>query len=205
MSITLTTNTGAVTTNTGTTASRTIWSSLEASTSQLAQTTNALVSGQAGGSTSLNGSLTPVIASAQATLDSIVSNPALNLSRVLTSPSFAALVSALEGNAGTSNGLGSNGLGGNGLSEGVSALNGSSNGTGNTSSSVLSIGNAAGNSSGAAAENAAATGNEGFFSKLLSELESVLQTPTGGNAADGLLSGAGLNTASQTGTQLAVA
>lgn len=203
MSITLATNPGGLTANSGATnsVSTTIWSSLEASTngSQSAQTTNALVSGPTSGTAALNGNLAPVIASAQATLDRIVANPTLNLSRVLTSPSFAALVSALEGNAGS-------GLSSNGQSDGVSGMNGSSSGSGNASASVLSIGYAAGNSSGVTVENsAAATGNEGFFSKLLSELESVLQMPTGVNAADGLLGGAGLNTASQTGTRLAVA
>ena len=221
MSITYTTNTGAA-------GSATIWSgqnlssqdltsqdltNLEASTngSQSAQTTNALVSGQTSGATALNGSLTPVIASAQATLDSIVANPALNLSRVLTSPSFAALVSALEGNAGSGGyGLSDSGAGNYGTGSGTgssgSGLNAGSSGGASSSASVNLIGSVAGNSSGAATENSAAvTGNEGFFSKLLSELESVLQTPTGGNAADGLLSGTGANAASQAGTRLAVA
>ena len=217
MSITYTTNTGAA-------GSATIWSgqnlssqdltsqdltNLEASTngSQSAQTTNALVSGQTSGATALNGSLTPVIASAQATLDSIVANPALNLSRVLTSPSFAALVSALEGNAGSGGyGLSDSGAGNYGTGSSGSGLNAGSSGGASSSASVNLIGSAAGNSSGAATENSAAvTGNEGFFSKLLSELESVLQTPTGGNAADGLLSGTGANAASQAGTRLAVA
>ena len=194
MSITLTTNTGA-------TGSATIWSSLEASTSgsQSAQRTNALVNGQASvaasGQSALSGSLSPVIASAQATLDSIVTNPSLNLSRVLTSPSFAALVSALEGNAGNGNGLSDNGAG----------SNAGGSGSASSAASVNSIGSTAENSSGATVENsAAATGSEGFFSKLLSELESVLQTPTGGSAADGLVSGMSGST-SQPGTRLAVA
>ena len=182
-------------------AAATIWSSLEASTSgsQSALTTNALLAGPSGVGTS--GNLTPVIASAQATLDSIVANPTLNLSRVLTSPSFAVLVSALDGSAGNANGLGNNGLGNNGI--GDYGLGSGSTGVG--SASDASIGSAAKNSSGAMGESA---GSAAYFSRLLAELDSIRKTPTSESGAAGLLGGASNGSgwsAGQTTTQLAVA
>ncbi len=191
MSITVTTNLG-----TGNSAAdAALWSSLQANASnenQSAQTTAALVtSGSSGTTAGTNGgvNVTPVIASVQATLDSIMANPALNMSRVLTSPSFAALVSALDGSAGNVSG---DTASGNGISTSYSN----------------SIGTSGGNSSAGSSAFVPTDGQS--YAHLLGELQSVLQTPTEGNAADGLLNGLGLNGAwlnrmGQTGTQLAVA
>jgi hypothetical protein len=172
MGITATTNLGAG----NLAADATVWSTLQANAAngnQAAQTTAALLGSVGSGTTAFdtNGTsttaLTPVIASAQATLDSIVTNPALNLSRVLTSPSFAALVSALEGNSGSASGASD-----------VSSGNGSSSAHSNT------IGGNGENSSTTSSDTQAQ-----YFAHLLGELESVMQTPTGGNTAESLLSG----------------
>ena len=170
MGITVTTNLGAG----NLAADATVWSTLQANAangSQAAQTTAALLGNLSSATTGTNGTLsaalTPVIASAQATLDSIVTNPALNLSRVLTSPSFAALVSALEGNSGSASGA-------------------SDASSGNGSSSAYS------NTIGGNGENSSASNSGGqtqYYTHLLGELESVMQTSTDGNAAESLLSG----------------
>ncbi len=177
MSIALTANTTA---DGG--AGATIWNTLEASVatgSPAAQMLAALTAGSgtaagavANGAGALGGALTPVIASAQATLDSIMANPALNLSRVLTSPSFAALVSTLNGSANGTNDAGS----GNRYSTAYSTTIGS----GGENSSA---GTTSGSDSGATATSV----DGSYFSRLLGELESVMQTPTGGNAAESLL------------------
>ena len=176
--------------NPSATGGSTIWSSLEASASgsQSAQTTNALVSGQnsltGNGQNAISGNLTPVIASVQATLDSIVANPALNLSRVLTSPSFAALVSALDGNA--------NGLNGTGTDPSAA---------GSTSASTISPAGLIGRTPENTSANSSLSGDTATLSRWMQELDSILQTPgyqTPGFGADGL-PGAGA------GSQLAVA
>ena len=174
--------------NPSATGGSTIWSSLEASASgsQSAQTTNALVSSQnsltGNGQNGISGNLTPVIASVQATLDSIVANPALNLSRVLTSPSFAVLVSALDGNA--------NGLTGTDPSA-----------AGSTSASTNSPAGLIGGTPENTSANSSLSGDTATLSRWMQELDSILQTPgyqTPGFGADGL-PGAGA------GSQLAVA
>ncbi len=183
--------------NPSATGGSTIWSSLEASASgsQSAQTTNALVGSQnsltGNGQNAFSGNLTPVIASVQATLDSIVANPALNLSRVLTSPSFAALVSALDGNA-------------NGLSSSNSGTDTST--AGSTSASTISpallIGRTPENTSAASS----LSGDNATLSRWMQELDSILQTPAAGNGADGMLGVlSGLGSAASSGSQLAVA
>lgn len=181
--------------NPSATGGSTIWSSLEASASgsQSAQTTNALVGSQnsltGNGQNAFSGNLTPVIASVQATLDSIVANPALNLSRVLTSPSFAALVSALDGNA-------------NGLSSSNSGTDTSTAGSTSTISPALLIGRTPENTS--AASNL--SGDTATLSRWMQELDSILQTPAAGNGTDGLLGVlSGLGSAASSGSQLAVA
>lgn len=172
MGITVTTNLGAG----NPAADATVWSTLQANAvngNQAAQTTAVLLGSVDSGTTvsgtnsTSNAALGPVIASAQATLDSIVTNPALNLSRVLTSPSFAALVSALEGSAGSASGAG-DGSSGNGFSSAYSNTIGT-NGENSSASKPDSQGQ--------------------YFAHLLGELESVMQTSTVGNAADSLLSG----------------
>ena len=181
--------------NPNATGGSTIWSSLEASASgsQSAQTTNALVGSQnsltGNGQNAFSGNLTPVIASVQATLDSIVANPALNLSRVLTSPSFAALVSALDGNA-------------NGLSGSNSGTDTSAAGSTSTISPALLIGRTPENTSAASS----LSGDNATLSRWMQELDSILQTPAAGNGADGLLGVlSGLGSAASSGSQLAVA
>ncbi len=181
--------------NPSATGGSTIWSSLEASASgsQSAQTTNALVGSQnsltGNGQNAFSGNLTPVIASVQATLDSIVANPALNLSRVLTSPSFAALVSALDGNA-------------NGLSGSNSGTDTSAAGSTSTISPALLIGRTPENTSAASS----LSGDNAALSRWMQELDSILQTPAAGNGADGMLGVfSGLGSAASTGSQLAVA
>ncbi len=172
MGITVTTNLGAG----NLAADATVWSTLQANAAngnQAAQTTAALLGNLSSGTTmsgtngTMTAALTPVIASAQATLDGIVTNPALNLSRVLTSPSFAALVSALEGNSGSASGAGD-----------------ASSGNGSSSTYSNTIGGNGENSS---------TSSSGvqtqYYAHLLGELESVMQTSTDGNAAESLLSG----------------
>ncbi len=172
MGITVTTNLGAG----NLAADATVWSTLQANAAngnQAAQTTAALLGNLSGATTAsgtngtLSSVLTPVIASAQATLDSIVTNPALNLSRVLTSPSFAALVSALEGNSGSVSGAGD-----------ASSSNSSSTAYSNP------IGGNGENSS--ASSSGAQTQ---YYAHLLGELESVMQTSTDGSTAQTLLSG----------------
>ncbi len=141
--------------------------------------------------------LAPVVNSVQSTLDAIASNPALDVTKLLTSPSFQVLFSELSGGTGS-------GQQASNASQSSSGLNGSSASSDSIGGSVESYSAQGSNSaSGAAGTNSAgnttnttsastASDAQQYFRKLLGELDSIQQTNASlSSTLTGLLSGSG--------------